>query len=196
MEAALKAVRRHGAGVGMDEIAATAGTSKTVLYRHLGDRNGLYRAVVEAVDENVLSDLAAARAGGQDLPSRIAAMVRSYLLLVERDPEIYRFVMTRPLDPSDPGDPVAQISDRIGAQLTAAIAEHLSATGRAEHAALLAPTWGYGIVGLVRAAADHWLTDPLPGDAADPRPSVDEVTDAVLALVRPALHTPISTPRP
>lgn len=198
VEAALKAVRRHGAGVGMDEIAATAGTSKTVLYRHLGDRGGLYRAVVEAVDENVLSDLAAAREGGQDLPSRITAMVRSYLLLVERDPEIYRFVMTRPLDPSEPGDPVAQISDRIGEQLTAAIAEHLAASGRADEAVLLAPTWGYGIVGLVRAAADHWLTDAAPGPATSPDPSVDEVTDAVLALLRPALAPPTpssTTPR-
>ena len=34
----------------MDEIAAEAGTSKTVLYRHFADRAGLYLAVVESVD--------------------------------------------------------------------------------------------------------------------------------------------------
>ena len=50
VEATLKAIRRHGAGVGMDEIAAEAGTSKTVIYRHFGDKAGLYLAVVEAVD--------------------------------------------------------------------------------------------------------------------------------------------------
>ena len=96
VEAALKAIQRHGAGVGMDEVAATAGTSKTVLYRHLGDRAGLYRAVVEAVDETILADLAAARASGDDVVSRIAAMVRSYLFMVERDPEIYRQVEQLP----------------------------------------------------------------------------------------------------
>ncbi len=33
-------------------------------------------------------------------------MVRSYLFMVERDPEIYRFVMTRPLETTefDPND--------------------------------------------------------------------------------------------
>ena len=38
VEAALAAVGRHGAGVGMDEIAAAAGTSKAGLYRHFSDR--------------------------------------------------------------------------------------------------------------------------------------------------------------
>lgn len=194
VEAALKAIQRHGAGVGMDEIAATAGTSKTVLYRHLGDRAGLYRAVVEAVDETILADLAAARASGDDIVSRIAAMVRSYLLMVERDPEIYRFVMTRPLETTDldPRDPVGELTGRIGEQLTEVLAEHLAAHGRAHEAPLLAPVWAHGIVGLVRAAADHWqLTTNTRAHA--PEASVDDITRAVVALIRPALSGPAPT---
>ena len=194
VEAALKAIQRHGAGVGMDEIAATAGTSKTVLYRHLGDRAGLYRAVVEAVDETILADLAAARASGDDIVSRIAAMVRSYLFMVERDPEIYRFVMTRPLETPDldPRDPVGELTGRIGEQLTEVLAEHLAAHGRAQEAPLLAPVWAHGIVGLVRAAADHWqLTSMTRGLTHDP--GVDDVTRAVVALIRPALSGPVDT---
>ena len=38
----------------MEEIAAQAGTSKTVIYRHLGDRLGLYLAVCESVDALIL----------------------------------------------------------------------------------------------------------------------------------------------
>lgn len=190
VEAALKAIRKHGAGVGMDEIAATAGTSKTVLYRHLGDRAGLYQAVVAAVDETVLTDLAQARASGQDIVSRIAAMVRSYLQMVERDPQIYRFVMTRPLETTegDPSDPIHRITDRVGAQLSAALHDHLAATGRAAEAALLAPAWGHGIVGLVRAAADHVLSSQT--STSPPRLSVDELTQAVVELIRPALAGP------
>src|SRR4051794_14784186 len=37
VDAAVSAVGRHGAGVGMEEIAAEAGTSKTVVYRHFTD---------------------------------------------------------------------------------------------------------------------------------------------------------------
>ena len=40
VEATLRAIREHGAAVGMDDIAAEAGTSKTVVYRHFTDRQG------------------------------------------------------------------------------------------------------------------------------------------------------------
>ena len=56
VEAALRAIRRHGPGVGMDEISAEAGTSKTVVYRHFRDRTGLYAAVVESVDHRDRKD--------------------------------------------------------------------------------------------------------------------------------------------
>lgn len=184
VEAALRAIRHHGAGVGMDEIAAQAGTSKTVLYRHLGDKAGLYGAVVQAVDENVLNDLQAAQQQGVDVVSRIEAMVRSYLALVQRDPEIYRFVMTRPLETTegDPDDPVHRITDRISEQLAAAIRLHLIQTGRAEEAETLAPAWGHGIVGLVRASADHFLTSSSAHQL-----TIDEAAHAVVELIRPAL---------
>ncbi|MFX0539447.1 TetR/AcrR family transcriptional regulator [Ornithinimicrobium sp. Y1847] len=186
VEAALKAIRKHGAGVGMDEIAAEAGTSKTVLYRHLGDRAGLYRAVVAAVHETILADLAAAREGEGDVVGRIAAMVRAYLAMVERDPQIYRFVLTRPLETTqgDPQDPVHQITDRIAAQLTETLHEHLTATEHPQ-ADLLAPVWGTGIVGMVQAAADHWLVAAEP----DHPLGTDVVADAVVDLIRPALTT-------
>lgn len=183
VEAALRAVRTHGAGVGMDEIATEAGTSKTVLYRHLGDRAGLYRAVVEAVDGRILADLAQARATGDDVVERIAAMVRSYLRLVEQDPEIYRFVMTRPLETTevDPADPVHQLTDRIAEQLGAILREHLETVGHPD-AATLAPLWGHMVVGMVRSASEHRLTRPGE-DAQD----AETLTGAVVALLRPAL---------
>lgn len=187
VEAALKAIRKHGAGVGMDEIAAQAGTSKTVLYRHLGDKAGLYGAVVSAVDENVLADLHAAQERGADLLSRIEAMAHSYLSLVERDPEIYRFVMTRPLEAPEgsQSDPVHRITGVISEQITTALHTHLVDAGRAEEADLLAPAWGHGIVGMVRSAADHWLAAEV---SAPDQLSVDDVTHAVMELIRPALQ--------
>ena len=48
---------------------------------------------------------------------------------------------------------------------------------------MLAPVWGHGIVGLVRSAADRWLTRPT----STPDQTVDDVTTAVVALIRPAL---------
>jgi AcrR family transcriptional regulator len=175
VEAALRTVRRHGAGVGMDEIAAEAGTSKTVLYRHFGDRAGLYRAVVASVDRRIGRDLeqAMARSAGDARlapsdellhdPARVVlAAIDAYLALVERDPEVYRFVVAHPLlDKPIGDDPVTGLTARIGDELADLLARGLTASGRPPSSA---GALAHGVVGLVRAAADHWLTtpDPLP----------------------------------
>ena len=166
----------------MDEIAAVANTSKTVLYRHLGDRCGVYRAIVLAVDQLILTDLSQA-AGHSSPRDQIAGMVRAYLLLVERDPDIYRFVMSRPIElqaASAEADPVRQLTGQIGNR----IAEIL--TGR--ELALPADTarvWGHGIVGLVQAAADQWLADGTPV-------TVDALTDTVVRLIEPGLTSDVA----
>ena len=178
VEATLRAIRQHGAGVGMDDIAAAAGTSKTVFYRHFTDRSGLYAAVSESVDARILRDLgsamgAVAPGGGADpspepspdLASRggspraiIAAAIDSYLALVERDPEVYRFVVNAPLlDTPAGGDPALAVTSHIADQMSALIGAALAAAGRDTSAASV---WGVGVVGMVRAAADQWLADP------------------------------------
>ncbi|GAA4351690.1 TetR/AcrR family transcriptional regulator [Angustibacter luteus] len=166
VEATLRAVRRHGAGVGMDEIAAEAGTSKTVLYRHFGDKAGLYLAVVESVDRLVAGDLQRALGAADTSPELarsdevVRSAVDSYLALVERDPEVYRFVVAHPLLDRPVGDdPVSGLTSRIGNDLAALIAAGLTGSGRDPAAA---GALAHGVVGLVRAAADHWLASPEP----------------------------------
>ena len=94
VDATLAAVGKHGAGVGMEEIAAEAGTSKTVVYRHFADRAELYVAVC-----NRVADAAAAQAAGGDGEQRrtraqmVAAAIDTYLAFLEADPELYRFVV-------------------------------------------------------------------------------------------------------
>lgn len=182
VEAALRAIRHHGPAVGMDDISAAAATSKTVVYRHFGDRTGLYAAVVESVDQRILDSLGAATAGqdpvADDPLGLIASMVDAFLLLVEKDPEIYRFVVTRPLvDSPVEDDPVAGLADRVGEQVARALEAHLRRQGRDPSCAA---TWGHGLIGFVRATADRWLAT----DLARPRSAlVTDVTD----LFAPAL---------
>ena len=169
VEATLRAIRQHGAAVGLDDIAAVAGTSKTVIYRHFADRQGLYAAVCASVDALILRDLGRAMGTesghGADLAAAarsprelIEAAIDAYLQLVEKDPEVYRFVVTAPLlDRSGGGDPARPVTDHIGEQLSAVLAAALTVAGRD---ASPAPVWGAGMVGMVRAAADQWLHDP------------------------------------
>ena len=166
VQATLSAIGRHGAGVGMEEIAAEAGTSKTVVYRHFADRTDLHLAVCARVAEQLLPALRAATQSSEEPRAMLGAAVEAYLAFLEADPEVYRFVVSGPPrqhghtgpDGSD-ADPVTGLADLVGDQAAALLAAALTAAGRDPAAA--AP-WGHGVVGQVRAAADWWLRAGRP----------------------------------
>lgn len=177
---ALRAIRVHGPRVGMDEIAARAGTSKTVIYRHFGDRAGLYDAVVDSVHAYIHAGLTRALddAPRGTLGDLIHDLSDSYLSLVERDPEIYRFVLERPsASATATGDPAGSLPAIMGDHVAQAIAAHLAANG---HPTAIASTWGHGVVGFIRAAADRWM-------ASEPRPPRTQVVAEIDSLLAGAL---------
>ncbi|MFQ1003184.1 TetR/AcrR family transcriptional regulator [Modestobacter sp. SSW1-42] len=158
VQATLTAVGKHGAGVGMDEIAAEAGTSKTVVYRHFTDRNELYVAVCTRVAEQLTRKLREA-IGSSDHPREmVAAAVETYLHFLEADPEVYRFVVSHQL-PTDGDDPLTSLSDLVGDELGALVAAALRNAGQDTAAAV---PWGHSVIGGVRAAADWWLRADRP----------------------------------
>lgn len=157
VQATVAAVGRHGAGVGMDEIAAEAGTSKTAVYRHFADRTELHAAVCARVAEQLLPKLREAMLSSPHPRQMIAAAIETYLAFLEADPELYRFVVHG--GPAGDGDPITSLSALVGNQAAALTATALERAGRDPAAA--AP-WGHGLVGLVRAAADWWLRADRP----------------------------------
>ncbi len=159
VEATLAAVAKHGAGVGMDEIAAEAGTSKTVVYRHFADRSELYVAVCNRVASQLLPKLREAIERGGSPRDMVAGAIDAYLAFIEADPELYRFVVHQQTLERPSADPVSSLSDLVGEQAAAAISVALHQSGREATAA--AP-WGHGVVGLVRSAADWWLRADRP----------------------------------
>ncbi len=161
VQATLRAVGRHGPGVGMEEIAAEAGTSKTVVYRHFADRTELHAAVCARVAERLLSELGSAMGTGGSPRSVIARAIETYLAFCEADPDVYRFVVDTPegqnraFGPS----PVDSLSGLVADQAAAVLTGALTTAGRDPD---VARPWGHGLVGLVRAAADWWLQAERP----------------------------------
>lgn len=166
VEATLRAIRVHGPGIGMDELAASAGTSKTVLYRHFGGRTGLYRAVVESVHHFIRAQLTVPLSAAETLePAELVRQLTdAYLSVVERDPEIYRFVATRPLGDDPVTDPVSGVTGLIGEEVAGAFRGWLLRNGLDPRAA---NTWGHGVVGFVWAIADKWITTGKQRPRAD-----------------------------
>jgi AcrR family transcriptional regulator len=163
VDAAVTAIGKRGAGVGMEEIAAEAGTSKTVVYRHFTDRTDLYVAVCSRVAGALLTELRAAMDRSDTPRATLAAAIETYLAFIEADPELYRFVVhpqgqNGHFGPSD-ADPISTLSDLVGDQAAAILAEELRRAGRAPDAG---QPWGHGVIGMVRAAADWWLRAGRP----------------------------------
>jgi AcrR family transcriptional regulator len=144
----------------MDEIAAEAGTSKTVVYRHFADRADLYAAVCSWVASQLLPKLRGAIETSSRHPrDMVAAAIDTYLAFIEADPELYRFVVHQQSLDRPASDPLDSLSVLVGEQAASAISVALQQAGRDPVAA--AP-WGHGVVGLVRSAADWWLRADRP----------------------------------
>lgn len=204
VEATLLAIRSHGAGVGMDEVAATARTSKTVFYRHFTDRAGLYTAVAERVDATIIRDLT--RAAGdpvsEDGRAVIGGVIAAYLHLVEEDPQVYRFIVNAPIVPPGErpeGDVAAGMTGRIATHVadlvSGGMASGSTPSGSEGAGATLDPQacqlWGVALVGMVRAAADAWMAD----GGASTGPSSGELADQLTALVWDGLETVAASAR-
>lgn len=160
LEAAISAIRRHGPHVGMDDIAAEAGVTKPVLYRHFADKNDLYTAVGRKVAEELLAVLTTKMDEERETRARVAAVVDTYLASIEAEPELYRFVVRRPIlshggDDSDT-DLAADYATLIARHLTRLIGETMRGLGVDSGCA---EPWGHGLVGMVQAAGDWWLEE-------------------------------------
>jgi AcrR family transcriptional regulator len=188
VDAALAAVGRYGAGVGMEEIAAEAGTSKTVVYRHFADRTDLYVAVCGRVAAALLTELRAAMAGSDSPRGTLAAAIETYLAFIEADPELYRFVVhAAPTDRPVDADPISSLSDLVGEEAAAMLTDALRRSGRGPDAA---QPWGHGVIGMVRAAADWWLRAGRPMLRAE---LAAHLTDLAWAGLAGVVTTPAGT---
>ena len=156
IEAAVRAIRRRGPAVTMDDIAAEAGVAKPILYRVFRDKAELYRAVGSRVAEELLIPALVAELERDRHPrEHAAAMIETYLRLIEAEPELYRFVVHPALDDRP-------VSPELVGTYKQAIAEHLTRViGGALRAADLdsggAEPWAHALVGMVHEAGDWWI---------------------------------------
>lgn len=201
VESAIRTIRSRGAAVGMDDLAAGAGTSKTVFYRHFTDRRGLYQAVADRVDELILRDIgkvlgeAVGKGAGLssievDPRAVIRAAIDAYLLLVERDPELYRFIVSAPIvgveKSGNAAEVVASATGKMAGQISQLVSQALVQRGNDPAPALL---WGQSLVGLVRAGADAWLAG-LAGDFTREE-LTEQLTDLAWSGIKIAWRRPV-----
>lgn len=154
VRAAMDAVRRHGPGVSVAEIAAAAGITKPVLYRHFTDRADLQRAVGEQAAGLLFDRIAPELMTPRAPVEQVRAVVDAFLAGIEAEPELWRFVVHHPIE-SATGEEIAEdVRQRIAAILAGLMRERLAQSGRDASGA---EAWSQGLVGMVQSAGDWWL---------------------------------------
>ena len=86
-------MQRDGACASMAAIAAEAGITKPILYRHFGDKSGLYAALAERHTDRLLDALVDALTGGGTPRERVHRTIDTYLATIEAEPQVYRFLV-------------------------------------------------------------------------------------------------------
>jgi AcrR family transcriptional regulator len=163
LDAAERVVLRDGPQASMNAIAAEAGITKPILYRHFGDKAGLYVALADRHIETLVDLLREALTRPLPRRERTEAAIDAWLRLVEGSPALYRFLVHRgQAEEPEVRSRVALFQRRLGDALAVGIAEELALP---ETEWPKAQAWAHGIVGMVQAASDWWL-DERPFDRA------------------------------
>src|SRR5688500_4975005 len=157
LEAADRVVRRDGPNTSMNDIAKEAGITKPILYKHFGDKGGLYQALAERYFRSLLEELRVALAAESAPEARIRRTIDTYLAFVEREHEVYNFLMHRAVtERPEARATVADFIRQLAAELSIVLGDELRRAGLDSGGA---EPWAHGIVGMVQLAGDRWLEE-------------------------------------
>jgi len=190
LDAADRVVRRDGPRASMNTIAAEAGITKPILYRHFGDKNGLYRALSERHTAGLLDSVRAALAQPLERRDRVEAVIDTYLAAIEARPQVYRF-LTHPdpaADALSPAGPLAPALRQIADELSRSMREQVDL---GPESAIIAEAWGQALTGMVLAAGDWWLEKrPFPRERM-----VQTLADLLWGRLAAAGERPVAAPQ-
>ncbi|CAA9209451.1 MAG: Transcriptional regulator, AcrR family [uncultured Blastococcus sp.] len=152
LDAADRIVRRDGPAASMATIAAEAGITKPILYRHFGDKGGLYAALADRYTSRLMGDLQSALEGGTTRRDRVERTVDAYLAAIEQEPQVYRFLVHSG-EAAAAQSEVRSFTRTLSALLATGMGRELGVPADGPRA----QAWAHGIVGMVQAAGDWWL---------------------------------------
>ncbi|MEA2498639.1 MAG: hypothetical protein QOH26_1044, partial [Actinomycetota bacterium] len=155
LEAANRVVKRDGPLASMSAIAAEGGVTKPILYKHFGDKGGLYQAIAEFYVRTLMERLRDALRSEDDPHALIRRTIDAYLTFVEEEPEAYRFLMHRAISERPEAEAtVSQFIRQVATEVAVILGDELRRAGIDSGGA---EPWAHGIVGMVQLAGDWWL---------------------------------------
>jgi AcrR family transcriptional regulator len=155
--------------VSVEEIAATAGVSKPVVYEHFGGKEGLYAVVVDREMNHLLTMISSALQG--DHPRLLLEQAGMALFdYIESQPDGFR-ILVRDSPVSQQTGSFASLIVDVAGQVEHLLADQFKAHGLPTR---LAPMYSQMLVGMTALTGQWWL------DARKPRK--DEVVAHLVNL--------------
>jgi AcrR family transcriptional regulator len=181
--AAVEAVRQSGPDFAVDDVARSAGVSKTVIYRYFSDKDELIDAVLVEISTAVLLPrlLGELVSEQPDDRARLHAVIGAFVSLIEDEPALYRFAYAH-TGRAGRADLVAATEREIAEALGRMLRDRLAEAGRQVDGAM---TWAYGVVGMVQLAAHWWSTNHSVTSVALVEQLTDLADGGLTALLPP-----------
>ncbi|WP_433323676.1 TetR family transcriptional regulator [Spirillospora sp. CA-294931] len=173
LEAADRVIQKEGPEASMAAIAAEAGISKPILYRHFGDKSGLYQALAERHARKLIEGIQLEFSRSGSVRERTRSTIDTYLASISANLHLYRFLMHRA---SAEDTATHSAMSTMIREVSRELAEVIIAEGRLEDRTR-AYVWGHAVVGMVQTAGDWWLdhAGEVPREAV-----VDGLVDLIL----------------
>lgn len=151
VDAGVSAIDAGGPDASAEEMAATAGVSRTVLYRYFRDKEDLRNAVAARVVELLLHELVPPLRTGQTAHEIIDGTLEALTAWVEAHPRLYDFLRRRAASGGpDLGDVEATMADQLAELLRGVMAWFGIEAQFAEPAA-------QSLVGMVERTTSWWM---------------------------------------
>jgi len=161
LDAAVRAIQREGPDVSMDALAAEAGVTKPILYRHFGDKGGLCHALAER-QFDAIRNLAREVLTRDDDPRRVVVpAIDGFLALKEAHAPVFRFLHRQAAaDQPELQGALEFFSDQCARSFAELLHPRLVARGVDPRA--IEP-WTRAMIGAVMMVGDWWIqTRPMP----------------------------------
>ncbi|MQA61076.1 MAG: TetR family transcriptional regulator [Actinophytocola sp.] len=174
VEAALRALDKHGIEFGMEDVAGEAGVTKPVLYRHFTDKADLHLALGQHGTKILFNRLMPALNNELAPVPRIRSVIDAFFTTIDEYPNLYRLLVqgSHTGDRGPDTDIVNEDKELIATSVTAVLGDYMRAFGLDSGAA---EPWAHGVVGLVQNIGEWWL-----GRRSMGRDSVVEYTTQII----------------
>ena len=140
----------------MEDIAVEAGVTKPILYRHFGDKGGLYEAIARHAAGRLQQQLEVALSVADEPRDKLEATVDAFLAAVEDRPETYRFLLHRAAaERPEVTQAVGDFTHELARRFAVVLREQFARFGlQVDDAELVA----HAMIGAVHQVSDWWLS--------------------------------------